>query len=145
MFFLFPLLDFYFCFPPPPHHFSNGPPLTEENMHPVQGTVNLAPPFSHTTEAKESIPDRAQVKKCTRMKIITVWYRFQSISLKYHNLCFITFWAIFASFFSISHWLRYSAIFAIACFNFSSSTWELPFSCIHRNTKNISLGLWSSK
>jgi hypothetical protein len=29
--FLFPLLDFYFCFPPtppPPHHFSNGPPLT---------------------------------------------------------------------------------------------------------------------
>ena len=28
-FFLFPLLDFYFCFCPlpPPHHFSNGPPL----------------------------------------------------------------------------------------------------------------------
>lgn len=48
----------------------------------------------------------------------------------------ITFWAIFASFFSISHWLRYSAIFASACFNFSSNTWELSFSCCSKTKKN---------
>jgi hypothetical protein len=29
-FFLFPLRDFYFCFPPPPRHLSNGPSLPEK-------------------------------------------------------------------------------------------------------------------
>ena len=51
IFFLFPLLDIYFCFchPPPPHHFSNGTPLTYEKSRFAKPMGN-GKEFSHTRE-----------------------------------------------------------------------------------------------
>ena len=51
--FLFPLLDIYFCFCPPPHHFSNGPPLTYEKSRFAKPMGN-GEEFSHTREKLSS-------------------------------------------------------------------------------------------